>query len=117
MAHVVLEKHRVAEAWRTRRWDSLVANGPAWHDRFPTQEFEETDPDGFATKAEVADYFQKLVDRKDLPVRTGVTVTSVGENSGGRGCRVTTDAGVIDADYVVSAAGRFRLRAFRTHSG
>lgn len=108
VAHVVLEKHRVAEAWRTRRWDSLVANGPAWHDRFPTQEFEETDPDGFATKAEVADYFQKLVDRKDLPVRTGMTVTSVEENSGGRGCRVTTDSGVIDADYVVSATGPFQ---------
>ncbi len=106
--HIVLEKERVAEAWRTRRWDSLVANGPAWHDRFPTQEFEETDPDGFATKGEVADYFQKLVDRKDLPVRTGVTVTSVDENSGARGYRVTTDSGVIDADYVVSATGPFQ---------
>lgn len=28
--HLVLERHRIAE-----RWDSLVANGPAWHDRFP----------------------------------------------------------------------------------
>ncbi|WP_183135491.1 FAD-dependent monooxygenase, partial [Pseudomonas syringae] len=25
--HLVLEKHRVAEAWRSGRWDSLVANG------------------------------------------------------------------------------------------
>lgn len=33
--HVVLEKNRTAEAWRTGRWDALVANGPAWHDRFP----------------------------------------------------------------------------------
>jgi putative flavoprotein involved in K+ transport len=106
--HIVLEKDRVAEAWRTRRWDSLVANGPAWHDRFPTQKFEETDPDGFATKGEVADYFQKLVDRKDLPVRTGVTVTSVVEISGARGYRVTTDSGVIDADFVVSATGPFQ---------
>ena len=34
--HVVLERDRIAERWRTERWDSLVANGPAWHDRFPT---------------------------------------------------------------------------------
>ena len=33
--HLVLERHRIAERWRSERWDSLVANGPAWHDRFP----------------------------------------------------------------------------------
>ena len=33
--HLVLEKNRIAESWRTARWDSLVANGPAWHDRVP----------------------------------------------------------------------------------
>ena len=26
--HVVLERHRIAERWRSERWDSLVANGP-----------------------------------------------------------------------------------------
>ena len=38
--HLVLERDRIAERWRTARWDSLVANGPAWHDRFPTLEFD-----------------------------------------------------------------------------
>ena len=33
--HIVLERRRIAERWRSERWDSLVANGPAWHDRFP----------------------------------------------------------------------------------
>lgn len=108
VAHVVLERDRVAEAWRSRRWDSLVANGPAWHDRFPTQEFADTDPDGFATKGQVAEYFQTLVEAKGLPVRTGVSATSVTENAGSRGFRVTTDAGAIDADYVVAATGPFQ---------
>ena len=27
--HLVLERDRIAERWRTGRWDSLVANGPA----------------------------------------------------------------------------------------
>ena len=27
--HLVLERHRIAERWRSERWDSLVANGPA----------------------------------------------------------------------------------------
>ncbi|TGV74137.1 FAD-dependent oxidoreductase, partial [Mesorhizobium sp. M00.F.Ca.ET.158.01.1.1] len=37
--HLVLERGRIAERWRSQRWDSLVANGPAWHDRFPGMEF------------------------------------------------------------------------------
>ena len=51
--HVVLERHRIAERWRSERWDSLVANGPAWHDRFPSKEFETCGPDDFPTKHEV----------------------------------------------------------------
>ena len=52
--HVVLERDRIAERWRTERWDSLVANGPAWHDRFPNMEFADYDPDAFVGKDDVA---------------------------------------------------------------
>lgn len=48
--HIVLERQRIAERWRSERWDSLVANGPAWHDRFPGMELSDTVPDEFATK-------------------------------------------------------------------
>ena len=47
--HLVLEKDRIAERWRSARWDSLVANGPAWHDRFPGLEFP-GNPDAFVPK-------------------------------------------------------------------
>ena len=39
--HLILERQRIAERWRSERWDSLVANGPAWHDRFPGMEFSD----------------------------------------------------------------------------
>ncbi|MCD1286042.1 MULTISPECIES: NAD(P)/FAD-dependent oxidoreductase [unclassified Brevibacterium] len=112
--HIVLEKNRIAEAWQSRRWDSLVANGPAWHDRFPTQEFDGVDPDGFATKDQVAEYFRTLVERNDLPVRTGVTVTSVTERENARGYLVETDQGSIAADYVVAATGPFQTPVIPT---
>ena len=51
--HLVLERSRIAERWRSGRWDSLVANGPAWHDRFPNLEFGECDPDAFVPKEKV----------------------------------------------------------------
>jgi hypothetical protein len=54
--HLIVERCRIAERWRSERWDSLVANGPAWHDRFPSKHFAGIDPDGFATKAQIVDY-------------------------------------------------------------
>lgn len=105
--HVVLERDRIAEQWRTRRWDSLVANGPAWHDRFPGQEFN-VDPDTFATKEQVADYFVSYAEKIDAPIRTGVEVTSVRKNHGRTGFRVETSDGVIEARHVVAATGAFQ---------
>ncbi len=106
--HVVLERHRIAERWRTERWDSLVANGPAWHDRFPTFEFDELDPDEFATKDRVAEYFAAYAASFSAPVRCGVEVTSVQRRAGRAGFRVETSDGPIDAGYVVAATGPFQ---------
>jgi len=69
--HLVLERHRIAERWRSERWDSLVANGPAWHDRFPGMEFPDIDPDGFAPKEMVADYFWPMPGRSPPPSVAG----------------------------------------------
>ena len=107
IAHLVLERDRIAERWRSRRWDSLVANGPAWHDRFPGQEFT-IDPDAFATKEQVADYFVSYAEKIDAPIRAGVEVTSVRKVNGAAGFRVETSDGTIDARYVVAATGAFQ---------
>jgi len=97
--HLVLERDRIAERWRTGRWDSLVANGPAWHDRFPGLEFSDTDPDAFASKERVADYFVDYAKRINAPIRCGVEVRSVERNLGGPGFRVETSEGVIEAPF------------------
>lgn len=106
--HLVLERDRIAERWRTMRWDSLVANGPAWHDRFPGMEFQDVAGDAFATKDQVAGYFEAYAEKINAPVRTGVEVTSVTRNEGRPGFRVETSEGVIDARYVVAATGPFQ---------
>jgi putative flavoprotein involved in K+ transport len=105
--HLVLERDRIAERWRTWRWDSLVANGPAWHDRFPGLEFD-IPPDAFAGKEEVADYLVTYADKIDAPVRTGVEVHSVRKINGRPGFRVETSDGTIDARFVVAATGAFQ---------
>jgi putative flavoprotein involved in K+ transport len=106
--HLGLERHRIAERWRSERWDSLVANGPAWHDRFPGMEFPEFDPDGFASKERVADYFAAYARRIGAPVRCGVEVTAARRNVGRPGFHVETSAGVFEASNVVAATGPFQ---------
>ena len=81
VSHLVVERHRIAERWRSERWDSLVANGPAWHDRFPGLEFAGLDPDGFASREQVADYFVAYAEKIGAPIRCGVEVTSVRRNA------------------------------------
>ncbi|WP_323796623.1 NAD(P)/FAD-dependent oxidoreductase [Nisaea sp.] len=106
--HLVLERDRIAERWRSFRWDSLVANGPAWHDRFPGMEFKDDGPDAFVEKEKVADYFVDYAKMIDAPVRCGVEVTSVTRNEGRPGFRVETSDGVIEANSVVAATGAFQ---------
>lgn len=106
--HMVLERGRIAERWRSERWDSLVANGPVWHDRFPGMEFDAFDPDAFAHKEKVADYFVGYAESFDAPIRCGVEVKSVTRLEGREGFRVETSEGVIEAANVVAATGPFQ---------
>jgi putative flavoprotein involved in K+ transport len=106
--HLVVERHRIAERWRTERWDSLVANGPAWHDRFPNMTFAGIDPDSFATKDRIVEYFEAYARQIECPIRCGVEVKSVARKAGGPGFRAETSAGVIEAANLVAATGPFQ---------
>ena len=103
---LVLERARIAERWRSERWDNLVANGPAWHDRFPDAKFDDCDPDQFPSKERIADYFVDFAKAEDLPIRTGVEVTKLERD--GAGFRATTSQGVIEAENVIVATGPFQ---------
>lgn len=105
--HLVLEKNRIAEAWRTRRWDSLVANGPCWHDKFPNMDFPH-DPDTFVPHNEVAQYFENYAKMIDAPVKTGVEVKHVIKNIKKKGFTVTTSDGDFVANNIVVATGPFQ---------
>ncbi|WP_298905265.1 NAD(P)/FAD-dependent oxidoreductase [uncultured Aliiroseovarius sp.] len=106
--HLILEKNRVAEAWRSARWDALVTNGPVWHDRFPSLEFKGDDPDAFVTKDRVADYLEEYAQMVNAPVRTGVEVLKAERLPGQAGFRIETSEGEIHAKRIVAATGAFQ---------
>ena len=112
LPHLVLERHRIAERWRTERWDSLVANGPAWHDRFPDLTFDDIDGDAFAPKDRIVQYFETYAVRNGSPIRCGVEVRSLERMPDGMFRAETSTGGAIVARNVVSATGPFQKPVF-----
>ena len=109
VAHLILERERIVERWRTSRWDSLIANGPAWHDRFPTMEFSDVLPDAFAHRNSVVSYFEDFAKKIKAPIRCNVDVKEVLRLPNEACFSVTTsDDGIIEANNVVAATGPFQ---------
>ena len=106
--HLLLEKDRIAEAWRSGRWDALVTNGPVWHDRFPNLEFNGDALDAFVPKDRVANYLEEYARLIEAPIRTGVEVISAERENGARTFRVETTNGTFFANRVVAATGAFQ---------
>ncbi|HEU4364341.1 MAG TPA: NAD(P)/FAD-dependent oxidoreductase [Candidatus Krumholzibacteria bacterium] len=101
--HVILERGRVAERWRSERWDSLHLLTPRWQSRLPGWSYRGPDPEGFMTKQEVINYLDDYARSFAAPIHTGVTVDSV--ECDPAGYRVQTNTGVWRAPNVVIATG------------
>jgi putative flavoprotein involved in K+ transport len=101
--HVVLERGRVGERWRSERWDSLKLLTPNWQSRLPGFRYRGDDPNGFMSMPQVIDYLERYAQSFSAPVHSGTTVMSVVRSDGGY--RVTTDRGVWCAPNVVIATG------------
>lgn len=102
--HVVLERGRVAERWRTERWESLRLLTPNWQSRLPGFGYDGSDPDGFMTMPDVIGFLEQYAQSFRAPVETNTTVLAVDATGDGR-YRVITDRGLWIARNVVVATG------------
>jgi len=101
--HVILERGRVAERWRSESWDSLRLLTPRWQSRLPGWRYRGPDPDGFMTKSEVVAYLDDYARSFRAPLHTGVAVTLV--HGRGDSFEVQTDSGGWESSNVVIATG------------
>jgi putative flavoprotein involved in K+ transport len=106
--HLVLERGRIAERWRTERWDGLRFQFPNWSVQLPDFPFRQGDPDAFATSAEIVDFLIAYAAFIAAPIRCGVTVTALHGREGASGFRAETSDGTIEADNVVVATGPYQ---------
>ena len=107
-AHVVLERGRVAERWRSERWDSLHFQFPNWSLALPGQPYDGPQPDGFSSRDEVVAFIERYCVATAAPVRTGVRVDAIRRGPGTDGFRLETSHGIVVASNVVVATGPYQ---------
>jgi putative flavoprotein involved in K+ transport len=108
LAHLVLERDRIAERWRSERWDGLKFQFPNWSVRLPDFPFAHSEPDGFATSGEIVDFITAYAAFIAAPIRCGVSVTALRCREDGPRFVAETSLGPIEADNVVVATGPYQ---------
>ncbi len=104
--HVILERARIGESWRSERWDLLMFQFPNWAIRLAGYGYQSDDPHGFAHKDEVARFLEDYARLIQAPVRCGTRVGRVWQPRPGR-FSVEAEGAALEADNVVAATGSY----------
>ena len=106
--HIVLERGRVAERWRSERWNSLAFQFPNWMMRLPGFAYEGDDPDGFMPRDGVVGFIEDYAKRIAPPLRCGIRVTALRQLAGTTTLAVDTEHFSLEAANVVVATGPYQ---------
>ena len=105
--HLILERGRIAERWRSERWDSLHFQFPNWMMRLPGYAYPGDDRDGFMPRDGVVDFIATYAARIAAPVRCGVNVDALRLTDSGR-FRVEAGPQTLEAVNIVVATGPYQ---------
>jgi putative flavoprotein involved in K+ transport len=106
--HIILERGRIAERWRTERWDSLAFQFPNWMLRLPGYAYAGDDPDGFMLRDGVARFIEDYARQIAPPLRCGFRVTALRQVSGTTRLAIDTEHFSLEATNVVVATGPYQ---------
>jgi putative flavoprotein involved in K+ transport len=114
--HLILERGRVGERWRSERWDSFHFQFPNWTIELPGFKYQCDDPDAFAPGHEIVRFIQDYAKFIKAPTRCGVEVTALERAADSGRYPLTTNSGIIQAANVVIATGPYQRPAIPTMS-
>ena len=105
--HVLLERARIGERWRSERWDSLQFQFPNRYANLPGMPYDGDDPDGFMPASEVVQRIERYAAQIKAPVRAGIDVRGL-EIGGPERFLIHSTAGTIAARTVICAVGPYQ---------
>jgi putative flavoprotein involved in K+ transport len=104
--HVVLDRGRIGERWRSERWDSLHLLTPSWMTRLPGWSYTGPDQDGYLSAGQFVGLLDAYAASFRAPVIECVTVLSIAATGDAvRRYQVDTSQGTWHARNVVIATG------------
>ena len=106
--HLIFERARVAERWRSQRWDSLMFQFPNWSIELPGRSYLGGAPNEFAPKDEVLRFIEDYSAWIKAPVRLGVNVSALRADSSDGRYQIASDVGTVSARNVVIATGPYQ---------
>src|SRR5271169_1676492 len=98
--HVILERGRAAQSWRSERWDSLMFQFPTSSIRLPGFSFETNDPDGYVPKDEIVRFIERYAALIDAPLRCDHQVVALRPSTASDRLQLDTAHGIIEAKHV-----------------
>ncbi|MFC4306602.1 flavin-containing monooxygenase [Cohnella boryungensis] len=102
---VLLDKgSEVGHIWKSR-YDSLVLFTPRFYSSLPGKPID-GDPNGYATKDEIACYLEAYANYFELPIQSGVEVTALRKSA--NEFELETNQGMYKANNVIVATGPFQ---------
>ncbi len=101
--HVVVDRGRIAEAWRSERWDSLHLLSPRWMTRLPGWGYTGPGQEGFMPTGELVGHLERYAATSGSPLELGREIFEVAR--AGTGFRVVADGATWRARNVVVATG------------
>jgi putative flavoprotein involved in K+ transport len=107
--HVVFERGKVAQRWRSHSWDSLHLLTPNWMTRLPGFQYDGDDPDGFMSVPDLIGLLDRYAVSSRAPIVSDTSVMRLVQTDDR--FRVITDRGAWSADSVVIATGYCDLPA------
>jgi len=107
--HVILERQRAAERWRSQRWDSLTFQSPNWNIQLPGFAFQAADPDAFASREDILGFIENYAAFIHAPLRCGLAATALHQKPDSTRLIVETQDNLVEAKNVVIATGPFQV--------
>jgi putative flavoprotein involved in K+ transport len=106
--HIIFKKQRLADSWRSKRWDTFCLVTPNWQCKLPGFDYPGDDPHGFMKKDEIVQYVEAYARSFKPPLKEGVTVSRLSRHASGV-FEVNTSLGDYSADHVVVATGAYHV--------
>ena len=82
LSHIVFERGKIGESWRSQRWDSFKLNSIGKLNTLAGVQYKGANPGGFDTAPEYVASFEQYVSEHNLPIKENTKVVAVEKHDG-----------------------------------